>query len=53
MQGVEQLDDSGAAAVAALLVLMRGPHAPGAAPLACRVVSVESMADMFTVRCWA
>ncbi len=50
VQGGEQLDDAGAAALAALLAQLRGPQAPGAAPAECRTVSAESMADIFTVR---
>ena len=49
-QGVEQLDDAGAGAVAALLSILRGRQAPGAAPLNCRTVTADFIADIFTVR---
>ena len=48
-QGVEQLDDAGAGALAALLALVRGPQAPGAAASHCRVVTADFMADVYTV----
>ncbi len=48
-QGVEQLDDVGASALAVLLALVRGPQAPGAAPSQCRVVTVDFICDVYTV----
>ena len=48
-QGVEQLDDAGAGALAALLALVHGPHAPGAAASHCRTVTVGFIADVYTV----
>ena len=50
LQGEERLHDSGAAAVAALVSLTRGPAAPRATQRECRFVGAPFMADIFAVR---
>jgi len=49
-QGTTQLSEAGAAAIAALLAMLRGPDDPAAQPSACGVVTVSSLCDLYMVR---
>ena len=49
-QGTTQLSEAGAAAIAALLAMLRGPDDPAAQPSACGIVAVASLCDLYMVR---
>jgi len=50
VQGVEELQEEGAAAVAGLAAMARGQGEPGTSAAECRVVTPGFMADLHGVR---